>query len=69
VEPPAEAPPPEYCPWQRAAAEAIDTFFLVFVGAGTAAMTLILAYGAPRYNQTISGSGRSAVRATGSRSG
>lgn len=49
VEAPVEAPP-EYALWQRAAAEAIGIFFLVFVGAGTAAMTLILAHGAPRYN-------------------
>ncbi|HVT69901.1 MAG TPA: MIP/aquaporin family protein [Trebonia sp.] len=46
-----EVPPPaEYARWQRAAVEAIGTFFLVFVGAGTAAMTLILAHGAPTYN-------------------
>lgn len=50
VETPPEAPPPEYAIWQRAAAEAVGIFFLVFVGAGTAAMTLILAHGAPRYN-------------------
>lgn len=45
-----QEPPVEYALWQRAAAEAIGIFFLVFVGAGTAAMTLILAHGAPTYN-------------------
>lgn len=36
--------------WQKMLAEGIGTFFLVFVGAGTAAMTLVLTHGAPRYN-------------------
>lgn len=40
----------EYSLWQKMAAEGIGIFFLVFVGAGTAAMVLILSHGAPRYN-------------------
>lgn len=40
----------EYSFWQKLAAEAIGTFFLVWVGAGTVAMTLIISQGAPRYN-------------------
>lgn len=39
----------EYQLWQKMLAECIGIFFLVFVGAGTAAMTLILNHGAPRY--------------------
>lgn len=52
-----EPPPAEYALWQRAAVEAIGIFFLVFVGAGTAAMTLILAHGAPAYNPNDIGIG------------
>lgn len=53
----AEEPPPVYALWQRAAVEAIGIFFLVFVGAGSAAMTLILARGAPLYNPNDIGIG------------
>lgn len=54
---PLEPPSVEYALWQRAAVEAIGIFFLVFVGAGTAAMTLILAHGAPVYNPNDIGIG------------
>ena len=37
--------------------EGIGTFFLVFVGAGAAAMTLILNHGASRYTQSDIGIG------------
>ncbi len=40
----------EYTLVQRMLAEAIGIFFLVFVGCGTAAMTLILGKGAPRFH-------------------
>ena len=39
----------EYTLPQRMAAETVGIFFLVFVGCGTAAMTLILGKGAPRF--------------------
>ncbi len=39
----------EYSLPQRMMAEAVGIFFLVFVGCGTAAMTLILGKGAPRF--------------------
>ena len=39
----------DYTVAQRMWAEGIGIFFLVFVGAGTAAMTLVLGAGAPRY--------------------
>ena len=39
----------DYTLAQRMWAEGIGIFFLVFVGAGTAAMTLVLGVGAPRY--------------------
>ncbi|MCL4496097.1 MAG: aquaporin family protein [Firmicutes bacterium] len=42
---------------QKMWAEGIGTFFLVFVGAGTAAMTLILNHGAPRYTKSDIGIG------------
>lgn len=48
-----DVPPPEYSLAQRMAAEAIGIFFLVFVGAGTAAMTLILSQGAPLWGSSI----------------
>lgn len=37
--------------WQKMLAEGLGTFFLVFVGAGTAAMTLVLNEGAPHYTR------------------
>lgn len=43
--------------WQKMLAEGIGIFFLVFVGAGTAAMTLILNHGAPRYTSSDVGIG------------
>ena len=52
-----DVPPPEYSLAQRMAAEAIGIFFLVFVGAGTATMTLILSQGAPRHNSNDIGIG------------
>lgn len=39
----------EYRLGQKMMAEGIATFFLVFVGAGAAAMTLVVSHGAPRY--------------------
>ncbi len=42
---------------QKMWAEGIGTFFLVFVGAGTAAMTLVLNHGAPRYTKSDIGIG------------
>lgn len=47
----------EYKLWHKMIAEAIGIFFLVFVGAGTAAMTLILNQGAPRYTASDIGIG------------
>lgn len=47
----------QYTLAQKMSAEAIGTFFLVFVGAGTAAMTLILNKGAPRYTVNNAGIG------------
>lgn len=47
----------EYTLWQKMWAEGIGIFFLVFVGAGTAAMTLILSHGAPRYTPSDIGIG------------
>ena len=41
----------EYRLWQKMLAESIGIFFLVFVGAGTAAMTLVLNHGAPHYTR------------------
>jgi glycerol uptake facilitator len=49
--------PAEYSLTQRLAAEGLGTFFLVFVGAGTAAMTLVLSRGAPTYNRNDIGIG------------
>ena len=40
----------KYSLWQKMLAEGIGIFFLTFVGAGTATMTLILNRGAPRYS-------------------
>ncbi len=47
----------EYTLAQRLAAEFLGTLLLVFVGAGTAAVTLILSQGAPRYNPNDIGIG------------
>ncbi len=47
-----EPEPEQFTLAQRMIAEAIGIFFLVFVGAGSAAVTLILAHGAPTYGNT-----------------
>ncbi len=47
----------KYTLGQKMLAESIGIFFLVFVGAGTAAMTLILSHGAPRYTVSDIGIG------------
>lgn len=52
-----EIPPAEYSLGQRLAAEGLGTFVLVLVGAGTAAMTLVLSHGAPTYNPNNIGIG------------
>jgi glycerol uptake facilitator protein len=49
--------PPEYSLTQRLAAEGLGTFFLVFVGAGTVAMTLMISREAPRFNSNNIGIG------------
>lgn len=47
----------EYSLVQKMLAEGIGIFFLVFVGAGSAAMTLVLGHGAPRYTPSDIGIG------------
>lgn len=60
-EPPVELAAPgtqeEFSYLQKLAAEAVGTFFLVFVGAGTAAMTLIISQDAPTYTESNIGIG------------
>lgn len=46
-----------YSLWQKMLAEGIGIFFLTFVGAGTATMTLILNHGAPIYTSNDIGIG------------
>lgn len=50
-------PKDEFSPLQKYLAEAIGIFFLVFVGAGTAAMTLIISANAPTHTESIAGIG------------
>lgn len=52
-----EAAPEQYSLAQRVSVEAIGIFFLVLVGAGTAAMTLVLSQGAPHFNPNDIGIG------------